>query len=98
MVENYYFFKQDERIHIGKMSNGWRFLFNIKSIRKTSLEEIYNELCDKRIVNESGDHIHFHSFKNMIERTKKFKRTMNSKPHHIDIDGLDGWIGEDFPW
>lgn len=56
-----------QRVHIGKTSKGWKFLFDAKSTNCENIEQIKEKLRFGNIKNEYGDSIGYQEFFDIVE-------------------------------
>jgi hypothetical protein len=94
-------FNEGIRIHLGKRSKGWKFLWNFNDNKYyTNKEELLNFIRSGRVVDEYGDEIYVEEFINMslnweqpygldsVSSQKVNNTNRYGTPHDKDIDGL----------
>ncbi len=94
-------FNDGIKIHLGKRSRGWKFLWNFNDNKYyTNREELFNFIRSGRVVDEYGDEIYVGEFIDMslnweqpygldsISNQKVNNTNRYGVPHDKDIDGL----------
>ena len=81
--------KSRQRIHIGKSSAGWRFLFDMESTKCTNLNQIKEKLRYGNIEDEYHRQISYQDFFNIVEQKQIEEEARNITNDYVNI--VDGY-------